>query len=75
MTFEDLFVGREEAFDPHRHRELARFMDPEDADTGINRNGTCCVVFPAMVAAKARIQPSEAARGGVVMWSEDYVKF
>lgn len=69
IEFEDV-TGKEEMFDPENHRELARFMEPDDTEI----NSTCCIVFPSTLAAKARWPPSDNAKSGVIIWSEKYFK-
>lgn len=69
MEFDDV-NGKEEMFDPEKHRELARFMEPDDVEA----NSTCCIVFPSTLAAKTRVPPPDVARSGVIMWSSKYFK-
>lgn len=69
------------AFDPEVHRELARLSPrggpggPEGDGGGGGSSGggdaqgrSCCVVFPATYASIARWPPSDAAKGGVVVF-------
>lgn len=69
IEFEDV-TGKEEMFDPENHRELARFMEPDDTEI----NSTCCIVFPSTLAAKAKWPPSDTAKSGVIIWSQKYFK-
>eukprot|EP00904_Undaria_pinnatifida_P003577 jgi/Undpi1/1321/HiC_scaffold_11.g04713.m1 len=69
IEFEDV-TGKEEMFDPETHRELARFLEPDDTEI----NSTCCIVFPSTLTAKAKWPPSDTAKSGVIIWSQKYFK-
>lgn len=42
---------------------------PEDGGGGDAQERTCCIVFPATYASIARWPPSDAAKGGVIVFA------